>query len=613
MQWFGAKGDGTTDDSDAFIAAMSAALASCSHAIGGETPNAGWEIYIPHGDYLITKNNVFGNTSRTGQHLRGRIFGDGWGSSRVVFHPAGGDDFAGDDKYYLYDGGDGSTNNSFSIVKLLVDNLGVYLDVSDLASGDQCGVMRVYGDAGGQNLEGRSISVIGPNNSSVVKTVFLDVTGNVNGSDHHFVQCEFRYLTHLFRSVNPQAMNVDFFDCDVWGLTSHFFQIQPGGGLDIRVFGGSWIWSASPDNGHQYLLNVVSTPPSTAGATHITNTALAPAEAWLPTAAEVAAYCATNSIVSTSVYYTGTDTSSDAALVKFTVSAASAVTACDWGTPFRGAYGISKGNFTLLCTGFRSEMKHGGSRLIYSPADTDILSATFAGANFAGGITGQRSVTVLGPKKAVRFIGCAMPEEFNFRFTADNADLGSNKWSLASMGQVSMTRCGLGGDLSDNAILDFACGRVIADGCAGHYGITSVPDYNVAVDFDTNPYEVGYIEAGPRIKSVVAKVPQRLWTTSAVYGAILPYGARIVGVEVHKPGSGSASPTITVTVADGDANTLAASAGTAANVDIHILADVTGAQRALRRTTINQRTVTVAISGGSITSVTGGFARIDYI
>lgn len=615
VRWFGAKGDGETDDSAAFAAALDVALASCTYAYSGTgDKNTGWSIYIPGGDYLITDNNVFGGTSKTGQYIRGRIFGDGWGNSRIVFCPAGGDDFAGDDKYYLYDGGNGTTNNEFSIVKLVIDNIGIKLDVSDLVAGDECGVMRMYGDAGGQNLETRSVSVVGPNDSSSVKTVFLDITGNVNGSDSHFVQSEFRYCTHLLRSKNPQGVNLDFVECDVWGMTSHFLQIDPGGGLEIRSHGGSWIWSDDPDNGHQYLLNIASTPPSVVGATHITDTALNPAEAWLPTAAEVAAYCSTNSIVSTSVYYTGTDTSGDAAIVKFTVSAASAVTACDWGNPFRSTYGIAKGNFTVLFTGVKVEMKHAGSRLVYSPADQDILSFVATGVNFAGGgITGQRSATVLGPKKSVRFIGCVVPEEFRFRFTADNADLGTNKWSLAGMGQVSMTRCGLGGDLSDNAILDFVCGRVIADGCSGHYGMTSAPDYNVAVDFDTNPYDVGYIEAGPRVKSVSAKVPQRLWTSSAVYGAILPYGSRIAKIEVHKPGAGGSSPQLTITVADGDGTTLAASDATNANVDIIMLNEITGANRLLKRTTTNQRTITVTVSGGAFTAVTGGFARIEYI
>jgi uncharacterized membrane protein YfcA len=86
-----------------------------------------------------------------------------------------------------------------------------------------------------------------------------------------------------------------------------------------------------------------------------------------------------------------------------------------------------------------------------------------------------------------------------------------------------------------------------------------------------------------------------------------------VGIEVHKPGSGGAVPALTITVSDGDGAVLATSVATAANVDIVMLETITGANRLLKRTTANQRTITLAVSGGAFTSVAGGFARIDYM
>lgn len=614
VRWFGARGDGATDDSDAFIAAMNAAVAGYHHTVFSGA-KAGWALYVAAGDFLIKKNNVFGRFP-AGTYVRGRIFGDGWSASRILFRPNGGDDLASDDKYYLYDGGSRTTSNTSILFNILIQNLGVYLDTASLSSGQECGMYRMFGGTSGQNLEMHAVSVIGSGTkaSGARTTVVLDVTGDVNGSDNHFSQCEFRYCTHLVRNENPQGMNFDFFGCNVWGIASNFFQIEPGGGLEMRSWGGSWIWSENPDDGQQYLIYVRSTPPSKSGASHVSHSALSPAEKGIPKASEVAAYCAANAIANTSVYYTGTDSSADDALVVFTIGAAGAVTASDWGSPFRGAYGIARGNFTAQFYSSRAELKAAGSRLVYAPAKQDIIQVLFSGVNFVSTeLAGSRSVTVLGAKKTITFSDCAVPKELLFRFTADNADLGSNKWSVASNGVVLLRNCNVGDDLSVNTTLDFSRGRVVAEGCRGNYGLAALPAYVVAADFDTNPHETGYLEAGPRVKSIVAKPPQRLWTTSAVYGCILPYSARVVGIEVHKPGSGGAVPALTITVSDGDGAVLATSVATAANVDIVMLETITGANRLLKRTTANQRTITLAVSGGAFTSVAGGFARIDYM
>lgn len=614
VRWFGAKGDGATDDSDAFIAAMSAAVAGYHHTVFAGS-KAGWALYISKGNYLVQRNNVFG-LCPTGTYVRGRIFGDSWSASRILFRPNGGDDLASDDKYYLYDGGTRGVSNSFVLFNVSFADIGVYLDTAQLEAGQECGMIRMFGNTSGQNLEMHAVSVIGSGTkaSGARTTVVLDVTGDVNGSDNHFSQCEFRYCTHLVRNENPQGMNFDFFGCNVWGIASNFFQIEPGGGLEMRSWGGSWIWSENPDDGQQYLIYVRSTPPSKSGASHVSHSALSPAEKGIPKASEVAAYCAANAIANTSVYYTGTDSSADDALVVFTIGAAGAVTASDWGSPFRGAYGIARGNFTAQFYSSRAELKAAGSRLVYAPAKQDIIQALFSGVNFvATEVAGSRSVTVLGAKKTITFSDCALPKEIFFRFTADNADLGSNKWSVASNGTVLLRNSNVGADLSANAKVDFSRGRVVAEGCRGNYGLASLPAYVIAADFDTNPHETGYLEAGPRVKSVVAKPPQRLWTSSAVYGCVLPYGARVVGIEVHKPGSGSATPALTITVSDGDGTVLAASPATAANIDIVMLETIAGANRVLKRTTENSRTITVAVSGGAFTSVSGGFARIDYL
>lgn len=272
VKFHGAVGDGVTDDSAAIKTAWAAALAAKSDTLGGAS------IYFPPGDYLITDNNVFGQAP-AGSYRWLTIRGAGRGSTILRFRPAGGDDFAADDKYYLYDGGNGTTNNACILMMLHWSDLLIYLEDDNLtASTDWIGVWRQYGNDGNQNFEHSHMQVWGPgagSGTTAATSVFGEVVGTTNGGENRWIDCRIRNLTNVFRNENPQAVDTVFIACDIWEQHGDFIVIDGGPGA-IRVLSGSWIWSATNDVTPQWLFNIVDSSAMASGNAKITVVGLKP-------------------------------------------------------------------------------------------------------------------------------------------------------------------------------------------------------------------------------------------------------------------------------------------------------------------------------------------------
>ncbi|KAG1707510.1 D-inositol 3-phosphate glycosyltransferase [Nymphon striatum] len=219
---------------------------------------------LPAITILITENNIFGQFGYKASR-RKTIKGMGRGETTIVFRPNKKDYWGKDKRYFLYDGGDGVLpNNTSRLLNQTFKDLAIILDTSNISEGESIGVYRLS-DSENQNFEFHFCRISGdgatPKNASFKinkETFFYQLVGTANTSENKNLLCEINYLTHLCHLNNPQGVDQSFIECDVWHIYSHFFVIQ-GGGLEIRITGGSWIWSDNPDVENQNLFYMPNT------------------------------------------------------------------------------------------------------------------------------------------------------------------------------------------------------------------------------------------------------------------------------------------------------------------------------------------------------------------
>ena len=250
---FGAVGDGVTDCSAAFKAAFGYGWTKPTLSIGG------WRMHITKGKWLLAQNNVF-DVAHAGQRRHGHFTGEGPGASVLVFRPTTGTSAFGDNKYYLFDGGDGDANHAALVPQYLTfSGLTIELDADDMASGDELWAWRMDGTGAAQGLAFTDAWVKGPGSAAVsgVKSGVLDITGQVNGNSNYFTRCRITHVSHILRSSNPQAVITSVNDCDVESIFADFFVIEDGA-LEIQTSGGNFIWTDNPDVTEQYLINVTA-------------------------------------------------------------------------------------------------------------------------------------------------------------------------------------------------------------------------------------------------------------------------------------------------------------------------------------------------------------------
>ncbi len=259
----GAKGDGTTDDSTAIANAWAFAIADYRSQT---TWTGGTTLLFPPGDFLITSNNVFGDPGYTGQFYWPTIKGAGKGYTVLRFRPTTGNSKHGDDKYYMFDGGDGTTTNTFTPLRVHVEDLVFIPESTNLTTGDEIWFWRQDGTSAQQNFRATNVETRGPRTiaAGAVRSGFLDISGAVNGSENYFVTCNFLYLSHILRNANPQAVDNAFIECDAWVIHDHFF-VCDNGALEVRIWGGSWIWADTADVNPQHLFSVDSSGSANPG------------------------------------------------------------------------------------------------------------------------------------------------------------------------------------------------------------------------------------------------------------------------------------------------------------------------------------------------------------
>lgn len=215
---YGAKGDGVTDDSQAFINAIAYAESKSIADAAGLSNNRGQVvIYIPPGSYLITQSEALMRSSFTTRTKGLVIKGAGKWVTEILFHP--------------------TTTNSY----LLNNNdAWLHIDISDISftcNDSTSNFMKSVSQGGAQNYTFERCVFDGSWNYGF----YLD-GGNTN-SEMTWFHCNFNgsWNTGVYvpATGSDQFLNYNFYSCQFEVSQGDFLNFQKGG--NINIWGGSYI------------------------------------------------------------------------------------------------------------------------------------------------------------------------------------------------------------------------------------------------------------------------------------------------------------------------------------------------------------------------------------
>jgi hypothetical protein len=213
---FGAKGDGSTDDTPAIQAAIASATSTTP-------PRA---VIFPAGNYKITATNVLcppANT--TGLHF----IGQGPQATTITLTNTGATDF------WFYDNGSAAPTNA-SLIYPTYENMGF---IGAASGSGKVNGFRLYGT--GNGYPSQKFTFINCYGQSV--NIFLDCQGSTNASENKIISCRFSGCATLLRINNPQAVNHFITNTDFESYTGSIIIIQDGG--QVTWLGGSTVTSSS--------------------------------------------------------------------------------------------------------------------------------------------------------------------------------------------------------------------------------------------------------------------------------------------------------------------------------------------------------------------------------
>ncbi len=235
VRWFGAVGDGHTDNSKAISNAVSAAVAKGYGygfgIIAPEPESLGGNLYFPPGTYLV-RNNIESNLASplSGRRTQGiRIFGVRFKSVILL-------DL--DPREFLFD----------SYVEKTQTFLGlVFSDLAFVGArpyGKNGGFMRIWSN--GQSGKFHTFERTHFGNLNLV----LDVQGKANADIMAFFNCRFEKITGSVLSLNnPESVVHQFQNCEMHGDAKAMFMVHNGG--CISWTGGSIVNGRShAEGGH---------------------------------------------------------------------------------------------------------------------------------------------------------------------------------------------------------------------------------------------------------------------------------------------------------------------------------------------------------------------------
>ena len=232
VKWFGAKGDGITDDSVSFKNAWKYTTIFTILS----TNRTSKRLYMPGGTYLITENNFLNNATYNINYAgyNYEIVGDGKGQSCILFKPS-------IDSAYMYDQTipecPAFAGLSFMDIRILFNN-------TNIVSGNTINGFRNYATVGGkatQSFKFFNVQFTGVPNTTVIKC-----GGTINESENKFINCTFTYIKTLLEIDNLEAVNHTMVASDFENIYGHLVVAKKGG--QLQFFGGSIIFNAETKN-----------------------------------------------------------------------------------------------------------------------------------------------------------------------------------------------------------------------------------------------------------------------------------------------------------------------------------------------------------------------------
>jgi hypothetical protein len=216
---FGAKGDGVTDDSQAFINAIAYAESkSVSDTSGGNSNNRGnIVIYIPAGTYVIKSSEALMRSTFTTRTAGLIIKGAGKFVTEIQFNP--------------------TTTNSY-----LLNNNDAWLhlsisDISFVCNDSTSNFMKSVSSGGAQNYTFERCVWLGSWNYGF----YLD--GGNNNSEFTWYHCNFNGAwnkgVYVPATGSDQFLNYNFFAVNFEVSQGDFLHFEKGG--NINIWGGSYI------------------------------------------------------------------------------------------------------------------------------------------------------------------------------------------------------------------------------------------------------------------------------------------------------------------------------------------------------------------------------------
>ncbi|WP_158302208.1 glycosyl hydrolase family 28-related protein [Paenibacillus mesophilus] len=246
VKWFGAKGDGITDDSTAIQNTVEAALRSTA-GINSSYLGVHPRIFFPRGVYRITSNNLFSGITYTGSIKRGITYaGENMYSSVLLLETGG------TEKWFY---NNGPNNHKFDRIHFL--DLGFTGDNDTKANG-----FNIW-SAGGEKqfkffrcaLSSSVNAAIGLSTGGLDDLFVLQGTGNADLMKFH--SCDLSCGGTVLTLNNQQSVVIEFVATDV-STTNDVVKVESGGGGCVNFFGGSCVvfTKTGEESVPRYILNV---------------------------------------------------------------------------------------------------------------------------------------------------------------------------------------------------------------------------------------------------------------------------------------------------------------------------------------------------------------------
>jgi len=217
---FGAKGNGTADDSQAFLDAISAAEkqarrntapSSDSNRLGSVT------LYIPAGSYVIRKAEALIRSGYASRTVGLVIQGAGVGLTQILYQPSS-------------PGGYLMANNDAWLMVTIAD---ITFDSNNANNS----LMDSYSTGGAQKYNWERCSFTGS------WRYFLNLRGTNNNSEYSFYTCNWagscKKMLYVDAKGSDQFVNYNFFACNFEMAEGDFIHLEKGG--NVNIWGGSLI------------------------------------------------------------------------------------------------------------------------------------------------------------------------------------------------------------------------------------------------------------------------------------------------------------------------------------------------------------------------------------